>query len=74
MLAVGTSLAVVCMESIEDPAERQAVKQSFESSGKEIIDITREQVRHLCGNVIELRGFDKYVLHAQVSSDTIHSQ
>jgi hypothetical protein len=61
MLSVGTSMAIICLESIENEKERANVVKSFESTNHTIIDITREQVCHLCANVLEVRGYDQYV-------------
>lgn len=63
MMHVGDKMAVVCLESILSPYERKAVVQSLEKTGKEIVDITLDQVEHFAGNCIELKGHkDKPVL------------
>ena len=54
MMAVGTSVAVACLESIVDDAERKNFVSSL-SKTHEIVDITQEQMAALCGNVLELQ-------------------
>ena len=54
MMAVGTSVAVVCLESITDEAERKRLVDTL-SATHEIVDITHEQMGNLCGNVLEVR-------------------
>jgi len=56
MMHVGAKMAVVCLESILSPYERKAVVKTLESTGKEIVDITLDQVEHFAGNCIELQG------------------
>lgn len=56
MMCVGTAYAIVCLESIADPKERENVVTSLEKSGKKIIDITFDQVNHFAGNMLELRN------------------
>lgn len=56
MMHVGSKMAVVCLESILSPYERKAVVQSLERTGKEIVDISLDQVEHFAGNCIELVG------------------
>lgn len=56
MMHVGDKMAVVCLESILSPYERKAVVKTLESTGKEIVDITLDQVEHFAGNCIELKG------------------
>jgi len=56
MMHVGDKMAVVCLESILSPYERKAVVHTLERTGKEIVDITLDQVEHFAGNCIELKG------------------
>ncbi|PRW20869.1 hypothetical protein C2E21_8675 [Chlorella sorokiniana] len=53
MMAIGTDVAVVCLESVEDEAERRHLQQRL-SKTHTIVDITRQQMAALCGNVLEL--------------------
>mmetsp|Transcript_6822 Transcript_6822/g.17149 ORF Transcript_6822/g.17149 Transcript_6822/m.17149 type:complete len:740 (-) Transcript_6822:98-2317(-) len=54
MMAIGSRIAVVCVASIPKE-EREHVVGRLSKTHK-IVDISHKQVRHLCGNVIELRG------------------
>jgi hypothetical protein len=54
MMCIGEKLAVVCLESIADPAERQAVTDSFRETGHEIVEISFEQMNHFAGNMLEV--------------------
>lgn len=56
MMCVGTAYAIVCLESIADPQERQNVVTSLEKSGKKIIEISFDQVNKFAGNMLELRN------------------
>ena len=44
MMSVGTSAAVVCVESVTDHAEREALLRSLASTGHEVIPISLAQV------------------------------
>jgi len=55
MMAVGTSCAVLCAESIDSAEERREVLRKLGES-HEVIEITREQVNNFCGNVLELKS------------------
>ena len=54
MMCVTDKLAIVCLDSIDDVTERTAVENSFQSTGKQIIDISEEQVNHFAGNMLAL--------------------
>ena len=68
VMSVGTGVAVLCTECIEDPEERKKVVDRLHKTGHEIVDITRDQVNHFCGNVLELenwKGFPVMVMSTQ---------
>jgi len=56
MMAVGSAIAVVCLESVENPTEREHLDDNLKKSGLHVIPITREQMNNFCGNCIELKG------------------
>ncbi|MEQ8882853.1 MAG: arginine deiminase-related protein [Cyclobacteriaceae bacterium] len=59
MMYVGESFAVVCMDSIDDQKEKEAVKTALEYTGKEVITISEKQVANFAGNglqVCDVRG------------------
>jgi hypothetical protein len=55
MMAVGTGVAVVCADSVPDPAERARLLAAL-SRSHEVVQISLAQMDALCGNVLELRG------------------
>jgi len=64
IMAVGTSVAVVCGDSIADGAERRKVLGSLGHT-HEVIDITKAQMESFCGNVLEVvdgRGLPAMVM------------
>uniref|UniRef100_A0A6B2LBN9 Amidinotransferase n=1 Tax=Arcella intermedia TaxID=1963864 RepID=A0A6B2LBN9_9EUKA len=56
MMSIGTSIAVVCLESVEDPQEKQELLHNLNATGKHILEISREQMNNYCGNCIELKS------------------
>lgn len=58
MMCIADAYAVVCLQSIDDPAEREFVRQKLLSSGKEIIEITEIQMHHFAGNMLQLHNKD----------------
>ncbi|POY37423.1 amidinotransferase [Solitalea longa] len=56
MMCIGTGYAVVCLNSIPDDDEREMVANSLNASGKEIIEITLEQMNEFAGNMLELKN------------------
>lgn len=68
MLSIGPGFAVVCLESIIDPAERSAVVHSLTETGHEIVAISLEQVAHFAGNMLALQPEGGPVLLAMSQS------
>ena len=58
MMCIGDKFAVVCFDSIPNLAEKEKVKQSLSSTGKELVDITFDQMNHFAGNMLQVKGKD----------------
>ncbi len=56
MLCVGAKFAVVCLDSIVDPAMRDWVRQSLTVTGHEVVAISPYQMESFAGNMLELTG------------------
>ena len=58
MMALGRTLAVVCLEALEDPAQRTRLQGFLRETGKVLLPITRAQMAAFAGNMIELQGWN----------------
>ncbi len=56
MMSVGTRIAMICMDSIDDATERKTVRSHLLDSGKEILSLSEEQIVHFAGNALELQN------------------
>ncbi len=56
MMCLGEQFCVICLDSIDDLSERKEVVKQLRSSGKEIIEITEEQMHHFAGNMLQVMG------------------
>ncbi|NAW52099.1 amidinotransferase [Elizabethkingia argentiflava] len=56
MMCVGTDYAVICLDAIDDKAEREQVEQKLTQSHKEIIMITESQMQQFAGNMLEVQN------------------
>lgn len=52
MMCIGDTFAVICLKAIKDLDERLMVKESLESTGKNIIEISLEQMNNFAGNML----------------------
>ena len=58
MMCIGTAFAMVGLEMIPNKTERQKVRSRLEKSGKEIIELSANQIANFAGNAIELQNKD----------------
>ncbi len=57
MMAIGTYVVIICLESIVNQEQRNKVIKSLEQNGKrKLINITLEQMKHFAGNMLEIRN------------------
>lgn len=54
LMSVGTSTALVGLEAMPDPADRERVRDELESTGREVVELTRAQVANFAGNALEV--------------------
>jgi hypothetical protein len=56
MMEVGTQLAVICLEAIQNEEERRKVVSRLTAAGKIIVEITLDQVSRFAGNMLEIKS------------------
>lgn len=56
MMAIGEDFAVLCRESIKNPDEIKELEEFLERTGKEIIDISYDQLESFAGNMLQVRN------------------
>jgi len=60
LLAIGTGWAVICSECISEKSSaptlstRAEVLSSLRSSGRDVLEISRQQMSHFCANILEV--------------------
>ena len=62
MMSIGGNYAMICLDAIDDVSEREMVKQSLLHSGKEIINLTENQITNFAGNTLQLKGKNTNVI------------
>src|SRR5438552_512530 len=56
MMCIGTAFAMVGLDMIPNKAERQQVRARLEKAGKEIVELSADQIANFAGNAIELHN------------------
>jgi hypothetical protein len=58
MMCIGAGFAMAGLEMIPNKVERQQVRARLEKTGKEIVELTADQIANFAGNAIELHNKD----------------
>lgn len=77
LMCIGDMFAVVCLAAIPDPDERLMVRSTLEMSGRQLIEITLDQMAHFAGNMLEVktkRGGKLIVMSTQAYESLTHRQ
>lgn len=53
---VGTDVALIALEMIPDAQRREEVRERLTVNGRQVVELTEEQVREFAGNAVELCG------------------
>jgi len=55
VMCVGSAFAMIGLDMIADPAQRETIQRRLEGSGKKVIELDRAQIANFAGNALELR-------------------
>lgn len=56
MMCIAETFSVICLDTIDDKAERKNVINHLKEDGKQIIEISEEQMHHFAGNMLQVLG------------------
>ncbi|WP_370897362.1 citrulline utilization hydrolase CtlX [Chryseobacterium gossypii] len=56
MMCVADRFVVICLDCIDDELERSKVIETIKNSGKEIIEISEEQMQQFAGNMLQVQN------------------
>ena len=76
MMTLGENFAILCEEAIEEEWELIAVRQLLESSGHEVIRITKDQMHAFAGNMLQVKNNkgEKFLLMSQTAFDSLNEE
>jgi hypothetical protein len=81
VMTLGENFAVLCEEAIDEEWEQIAVRQLLESTGHNIIAITREQMHRFAGNMLLVKnnpstgsGGEKLLIMSQAAFDSLRKE
>lgn len=75
MMCLAEDYAVICLDAIDDLQERKNVIEHLQADGKEIVEITEDQMRQFAGNMLQVIGKDeqRYLVMSSSACDSLRS-
>ena len=76
MMALGEDFAVLCKESIHNADEMSELEDTLERTGKEIIDISYDQMEAFAGNMLQVRNEtgQTFLVMSQAAHDSLTAE
>lgn len=56
MMALGETFVVICLDSVRDAKERAMLLETFKNTGKQVVDISLDQMNRFAGNMLQVRN------------------
>jgi hypothetical protein len=73
MMCVADKFVVICLDCIDNELEREKVIETIKNSGKEIIEISEEQMQQFAGNMLQVQNKDgqKFLVMSQTAYQSL---
>ena len=67
MMCVADQFVVICLDCIDDNSERNNVIETIKNSGKELIEISEDQMQNFAGNMLQVqnKSGEKFLVMSQ---------
>jgi hypothetical protein len=76
MMCVADKFVVICLDCIDSELERSKVIETIKNSGKEIIEISEEQMQQFAGNMLQVQNNEgqKFLVMSQTAYESLTPQ
>ncbi|MBP7172742.1 MAG: amidinotransferase [Cloacibacterium sp.] len=76
MMCVADQFVVICLDCIDDETERKNVAETIKNSGKEIIEISENQMQQFAGNMLQVQNSEgkKFLVMSETAYKSLNSE
>lgn len=76
MMCVADQFVVICLDCIDDELEREKVQEIIKSSGKEVIEISEDQLQQFAGNMLQVQNFEgkKFLVMSETAYQSLKAE
>lgn len=74
VMTLADDFAILCVEAIEEEWELIAIRQLLDSSGHDVIRITKDQMHSFAGNMLQVKNNkgEKFLIMSQTAFDSLY--
>ena len=76
MMCVADRFVVICLDCIDDELEREKVVETIKNSGKELIEISEDQMQDFAGNMLQVQNQsgEKFLVMSQSAYQSLNPE
>jgi len=76
MMCVADKFVVICLDCIDDELEREKVIETIKNSGKELIEISEDQMQNFAGNMLQVQNNlgEKFLVMSQSAYQSLNQE
>ena len=76
VMCVADKYVVICLDTVKNKLERDKIVSTIENAGKEIIEITLEQMNNFAGNMLQVKNTlgDRFIVMSEVAKKSLTEQ
>ncbi len=76
MMCVADQFVVICLDCIDDELEREKVIETIKNSGKELIEISEDQMQNFAGNMLQVQNQsgEKFLVMSQSAYKSLNPE
>lgn len=76
MMCVADRFVVICLDCIDNELEREKVIETIKNSGKELIEISEDQMQHFAGNMLQVQNNsgEKFLVMSQSAYKSLNQE
>ncbi len=76
MMCVADRFVVICLDCIDDASERSHVIETIKNSGKELIEISEDQMQNFAGNMLQVQNQsgEKFLVMSQSAYQSLNQE
>ncbi len=76
MMCVADKFVVICLDCIDNELERNKITETIKNSGKEIIEISEEQMQQFAGNMLQVQNKEgeKFLVMSETAYKSLNTE